>query len=176
MLVLDEPTNDLDVDTLELLEDLLADYDGTLLIVSHDRSFLDHLVTSTIIFEGGGRLGEYVGGYEDWLRQRRPDPPAAARKTDTSRPLPADRVQTTPATAPAKRKLSYTEKRELETLPQRIEALEEEQRRLEQETGRGEFYQQDKAAITAALARLDALSRELARAYEQWESLESRRD
>jgi ATP-binding cassette subfamily F protein uup len=174
MLVLDEPTNDLDVDTLELLEELLSDYDGTLLIVSHDRSFLDNLVTSTIIFEGDGRLGEYVGGYEDWLRQRRPDPPAAARKT-TESPPPANREEAAPA-APAKRKLSYTEKRELEALPQRIEALEEEQRRLEQETGRGEFYQQDKAAITAALVRLDELSRELARAYEQWERLESRRD
>jgi ATP-binding cassette subfamily F protein uup len=174
MLVLDEPTNDLDVDTLELLEELLSDYDGTLLIVSHDRSFLDNLVTSTIIFEGDGRLGEYVGGYEDWLRQRRPDPPAAARKTAES-PPPANREEAAPA-APAKRKLSYTEKRELEALPQRIEALEEEQRRLEQETGRGEFYQQDKAAITAALVRLDELSRELARAYEQWERLESRRD
>jgi ATP-binding cassette subfamily F protein uup len=172
MLVLDEPTNDLDVDTLELLEDLLSDYDGTLLIVSHDRSFLDNLVTSTIIFEGEGRVSEYVGGYEDWLRQRRPPTPPAAAAAPDKTPRAAAAARTPAGTA--QRKLSYADKRELENLPQRIEALEAEQQRLEQAAGRGEFYQQDKAAITAALAQLDALSRELAQAYEHWEMLEGR--
>jgi ATP-binding cassette subfamily F protein uup len=172
MLVLDEPTNDLDVDTLELLEDLLADYDGTLLIVSHDRSFLDNLVTSTIIFEGDGRVSEYVGGYEDWLRQRRP-PLATSAPASRAPRTTADSPPRAAPMAPARRKLSYAEKRELETLPRRIEALEAEQQHLEQEAGRSRFYQQDKAAITAALARLDELGRDLAQAYERWEALEN---
>jgi ATP-binding cassette subfamily F protein uup len=173
MLVLDEPTNDLDVDTLELLEDLLADYDGTLLIVSHDRSFLDNLVTSTIIFEGDGRVGEYVGGYEDWLRQRRPPQAPVSPPAESKAPRPAAAgANNSVDTATAKRKLGFTEKRELEALPQRIETLEEEQRHLEQDVGRTEFYQQDKAAITAALARLDELNRELQQAYRRWEELE----
>ncbi|MBK8162960.1 MAG: ATP-binding cassette domain-containing protein [Gammaproteobacteria bacterium] len=173
MLVLDEPTNDLDVDTLELLEDLLSDYDGTLLIVSHDRSFLDNLVTSTIMFEGGGHVSECVGGYEDWLRQRRPPPSPGVRPAadKTPRALPAA-THKAAATTPAKRKLSFAERRELEALPGRIEALEQEQRQLEQEAGSGEFYQQDKAAITAALARLEELGRELQLAYDRWESLD----
>ena len=171
MLVLDEPTNDLDVDTLELLEDLLADFDGTLLIVSHDRSFLDNLVTSTIIFEGDGRVGEYVGGCEDWLRQRRQPPAPAASTTKTPRADANARQRAAPA-APGRRALSYAEKRELEALPQQIETLEAEQRRLEEDAGRAEFYQQDKAAITAALARLEEASRELQQAYRRWEELE----
>ncbi len=167
MLVLDEPTNDLDVDTLELLEDLLSDYDGTLLIVSHDRSFLDNLVTSTIIFEGDGRVSEYVGAYDDWLRQRRPPPEPRAEAKPAAAPAPAPR----PA-QPARRKLSFAEKRELESLPRRIEALEAEQRKLEDDAGRAEFYQQDKSAITAALARLAELGSELQSAYDRWEALD----
>ncbi|MCC6208921.1 MAG: ATP-binding cassette domain-containing protein [Gammaproteobacteria bacterium] len=169
MLVLDEPTNDLDVDTLELLEDLLSDYDGTLLIVSHDRSFLDNLVTSTIIFEGDGRVSEYVGGYDDWLRQRRPpqEARAAAKPAVTRTPIAK-------AAQPARRKLAFAERRELESLPRRIETLEAEQRKLEDDAGRAEFYQQDKPAITAALARLETVNGELQQAYQRWEELEQK--
>ena len=124
LLVMDEPTNDLDVETLELLEELLLDYKGTLLLVSHDRDFLDNVVTSTLVLEGDGRLGEYVGGYSDWLRQR------AALQIDKPAQIPAKpaAIAPAPATGPAsgKRKLSYKDTRELEQLPARIESLEAE--------------------------------------------------
>src|SRR5690606_590667 len=127
LLVMDEPTNDLDIETLELLEELLLDYPGTLLLVSHDRDFLDNVVTSTLVLEGGGRLGEYVGGYGDWLRQR----PAAGRAVQPSAPEPATSAPAAAAAAPApaapqRRKLGYREARELEQLPARIERLETE--------------------------------------------------
>src|SRR5690606_29230908 len=123
LLVMDEPTNDLDVETLELLEELLLDYKGTLLLVSHDRDFLDNVVTSTLVLEGDGRLGEYVGGYTDWLRQR-PAPGATTATTVAARPVPA---HAPPAAAtPPRRKLSYKEARELEQLPALIERLEAE--------------------------------------------------
>ena len=172
MLVLDEPTNDLDVDTLELLEDLLTDYDGTLLLVSHDRSFLDNVVTSTLVFEGDGSVGEYVGGYEDWLRQRRAgstfDTAGERRPTDTNKKPPV-RKQVVQA-----QKLSYKQKCELESLPDQIEALEREQQDLEQQVGRSEFYQQDKDIITTTLARIEQVQRELTSAYERWESLDGK--
>jgi len=123
LLVMDEPTNDLDVETLELLEELLTDYRGTLLLVSHDRDFLDNVVTSTLVLEGDGRIGEYVGGYSDWLRQR----PAMAAVAAPPRAVPVEPAPATPApaaAAPARRKLGYNESRELAQLPQRIEALE----------------------------------------------------
>ena len=170
MMILDEPTNDLDVDTLELLEELLTDYEGTLLLVSHDRTFLDNVVTSTLVFEGQGRVGEYVGGYEDWIKQRgaRPGSPAedampyAAKEVDKHRKNPA-----------LQRKLSYKEQRELETFPARIEALEHEQQQLEEQVQRGEFYRQDKAVITKTLARLDAVREELEKAYTRWGQLDA---
>ncbi len=169
LLVLDEPTNDLDVETLELLEELLLDYQGTLLLVSHDRAFLDNVVTSTLVFEGDGRIGEYVGGYTDWLRQRRE---IAAQK---SQPRPRNR--TAPPAAekrPAKpRKLAYKEQRELETLPARIELLEEEQRRLQATVSDGGFYRQPADEIAATLARLEVLTEELGACYLRWETLES---
>jgi ATP-binding cassette subfamily F protein uup len=170
LLVLDEPTNDLDVDTLELLEELLAEYDGTLLLVSHDRAFLDNVVTSTLVFEGDGRVGEYVGGYEDWLRQRRSAPLADKReRSDPRAPTPTGSAAGTLA---QKRKLSYKETRELESLPARIETLEREQRQLESSMSHGAFYQQDKAAIAATLARAEQLRAELEGAYARWEELE----
>ena len=170
MMVLDEPTNDLDVETLELLEDLLADYEGTLLLVSHDRTFLDNVVSSMLVYEGEGRFGEYVGGYEDYLRQRRPQP-AAAPAEKTARPAAPAPVKQAPAPG---RRLSFRERQELEALPARIEALEEELSRLEGDAGRGEFYQQDREAITAALARMEALRSEVERAYARWEELSER--
>src|SRR5690554_6834941 len=136
LLVLDEPTNDLDADTLDLLEELLGDYEGTVLLVSHDRAFLDNVVTSTLVFEGEGRVNDYVGGYQDWLRQRRP----AADKPRTDAHKPAARE------AAARRKthkLSYKDQRELDALPQTIEALEAEQEALHAQMADPAFYQQD---------------------------------
>jgi ATP-binding cassette subfamily F protein uup len=171
MLVLDEPTNDLDVDTLELLEELLGEYDGTLLLVSHDRAFLDNVVTSTLVFEGKGRVGEYVGGYDDWLRQRRA-PPVAERRA-RSEPKSNMGAVRPAAPTPQKRKLSYKEQRELEALPARIENLEREQQQLEQSMSLSGFYQQDKATIAETIARVEALRAELEGAYARWETLEN---
>ncbi len=173
MIVLDEPTNDLDVDTLELLEDLLADYEGTLLLVSHDRTFLDNVVTSTLVFEGNGRFGEYAGGYEDWERYRE----LKAENEAASQPRQPVASRTPPASAgdrraDSPRKLSYKEQRELAALPAQIEALETEQAQLHRLMGEGHFYRQPSEKITAAIKRLDSLKDELESCYARWESLE----
>ena len=165
VLVMDEPTNDLYVETLELLEGLLVDYPGTLLLVSHDRAFINNVVTSTLALEGEGRVGEYVGGYDDWLRQRKPDTPSKIKKTVTKTPK-SDAQQQRP------RKLSFKEKRELEALPQHIEALEAEQRQLYQTMADPAFYKQDSGEIVRAQDRLKALEHELGVAYQRWETLE----
>ncbi|MAT64162.1 MAG: ABC transporter ATP-binding protein [Gammaproteobacteria bacterium] len=166
VLVLDEPTNDLDTDTLELLEELLIDYTGTVLLVSHDRAFLNNIVTSSLVFEGEGRVNEYVGGYDDWLRQRTPVAAAATDPADTKPEAKKPR----PAARAARR--SYKDQRELEALPQRIESLEAEQAALTGEMSRPEFYQQDKTEIARAQARLSELESELEQAYARWEALE----
>jgi ATP-binding cassette subfamily F protein uup len=168
MLVMDEPTNDLDVDTLELLEDLLTDYDGTLLLVSHDRSFLDNIVTSTMVFEGNGQVEEFVGGYADYLRQRRVAPAAERPPAPESKPSPPPRER-----AKEKQKLSYKETRELDALPARIESLEMEIAHMQTQVARTEFYQQDKDAIAGAMTKLNELREELRQAYSRWEELES---
>jgi ABC transport system ATP-binding/permease protein len=169
MLVLDEPTNDLDVETLELLEDLLADYEGTLLLVSHDRTFLDNVVTSTLVFEGESKIGEYAGGYEDWKRQRIAAPPRELPKHATPR-----RFAVVAEKRNIKdRKLSYKEQRELEALPEKIEALEVEQSELHMLMGDGDFYRQRSDKITAALERLEAIKNELEACYGRWEALEA---
>ncbi|OGQ80460.1 MAG: ABC transporter ATP-binding protein [Deltaproteobacteria bacterium RIFCSPLOWO2_12_FULL_60_19] len=172
LMVLDEPTNDLDVDTLELLEDLLADYKGTLLLVSHDRTFLDNVVTSTLVFEGDGKVGEYVGGYEDWARYRRL---AAAERTE-----PPKRATTAPSAAATEekgdsrpRKLSYKERRELEALPGKIESLETERSELHAAMSDADFYRQPRDKIAAATDRLEAVARELEACYARWQLLES---
>jgi ATP-binding cassette subfamily F protein uup len=174
VLVLDEPTNDLDLETLELLEAQLVDWPGTLLVVSHDRRFLDHVVTSTIAFEGDGRLVEYVGGYEDWLRQR-PDAgtapvaaPAALRHTPTA-------SGSAVATVAASRKATNKERREFEALPARIEALEREHVQLTAAVAAPDFYKKPAAEITATMARLDALPTELLAAYARWDELDALR-
>ena len=171
MLVLDEPTNDLDVETLELLEDLLADYQGTLLLVSHDRTFLDNVVTSTLVFEGEGKIGEYAGGYEDWKRQHM----AAPLK---ELPKRASAPRTVAAAAVEKpnnknRKLSYKEQRELEALPKKIEALEAEQSELSTRMGGADFYRQSGDKIAAAMERLEAVQNDLEACYARWETLEA---
>ncbi|HEU4631658.1 MAG TPA: ATP-binding cassette domain-containing protein, partial [Gemmatimonadaceae bacterium] len=172
LLVLDEPTNDLDIETLDLLEALLLDYAGTLLLVSHDRAFLDAVVTSTLVLEGGGRVDEYAGGYTDWLRQR----PAAALPSVSA---PATRAPARPAAArpPAvrperKRRLSFRETAELAALPDRIDTLERERDALYASLADPALLR-DGAATAAAKARLAALDVEIAEATERWEALET---
>jgi ATP-binding cassette subfamily F protein uup len=169
LLVMDEPTNDLDVETLELLEDLLADYPGTLLLVSHDRDFLDAVVTSTIVMEGDGRIGEFVGGYSDWLRQRRGASAAGAvMPAKAEAPVPVAAVP-----PPAKRKLSYKDSRELEQLPLRIEALESELTHLSAKLADPAFYQRDGVFIAEHNAKMAGVQADLDVLYQRWESLES---
>jgi ATP-binding cassette subfamily F protein uup len=167
VLVLDEPTNDLDLETLELVEEQLLEWPGTLLLVSHDRRFLDNVVTSTMAFEGGGKVVEYVGGYEDWLRQREP-PTATAVKPATATPVAA-----AVEAQPRKRKLTYNEQRELAALPDRIAALETEQKVLQQRTAGAELYLEGGDAIRAVLRRLDEIAGELDAAYTRWDELDS---
>jgi len=172
VLVLDEPTNDLDIETLELLEALLMDWEGTLLLVSHDRAFIDDVVTSTLAFEGNGRVQEYVGGYEDWLRQRPvPAPSAAAPAREGRVPGGVGRVLSDPATP---KKLTYREREELEQLPSKIHALEEEQRALAARIAAPDFYKEPADAIARALERVDAIHDELLEALARWDELESR--
>ena len=172
VLVLDEPTNDLDLETLELLEEQLVEWPGTLLLVSHDRAFLDNVVTSTIVFEGDGRVQEYVGGYEDWLRQRQAGLKTRATPVSVG---PQNLSSAAPTATLTKKKLSYKDQRELDALPSRIEALEAEQRTLTARIAGPDFYKAGRADIEAALARVDPLAQELSDAYARWHDLESRR-
>jgi ATP-binding cassette subfamily F protein uup len=172
LLVLDEPTNDLDLETLELLEGELAGWPGTLLLVSHDRAFLDNVVTSTLVFEGNGHIEEYVGGYEDWVRQRKTAVvPRQARETAAA---PAAKPEDHREAASSARKLSYKERRELDELPGQIEALEAEQRTVATTIADPLFYREAPATISATLERAAALVRELTAHYERWDALESR--
>ena len=169
VIVLDEPTNDLDTETLELLEERLVEFAGTVLLVSHDREFLNNVVTSTIVFEESG-VREYFGGYDDWLRQRKP---VVARKVS---PAAVSRVPTPGASekpVATQRKLSFNERRELDTLPETIEACEAEIAALHGEMADPQFYQQPGARIAAEQARLKQLEEQLAAAYHRWEELES---
>ncbi|MDG4598215.1 MAG: ATP-binding cassette domain-containing protein [Candidatus Contendobacter sp.] len=169
LLVMDEPTNDLDLETLELLEELLLDYTGTLLLVSHDRAFLDNVATSCLVFESDGRIQEYVGGYTDWLRQR-PAPESVPAVKSKPAPTPAPK----PAKPATPGKLSYNERRELERLPGRIEELEQRQRDLHALTADPAFYKQEAAVVARRLEELRTLESELETAYGRWEELEGR--
>ena len=171
MMVLDEPTNDLDVDTLELLEDLLADYEGTLLLVSHDRTFLDNVVTSTLVFEGEGTFREYAGGYDDWERYQR-QIPEVPKRPQTGANRPSSTGSTTAKRAESSRKLTYKEQRDLEALPGRIEALETEQAELHARMGDGAFYRQSRDDIAATMERLEIVKRDLEESYKRWQALE----
>ena len=166
LLVLDEPTNDLDAETLELLEELLLNFEGTLLLVSHDRAFLNNVVTSTMVFEGGGRVVEYAGGYDDWLLQRpQPvEPPKAEQKKEASPRAPA---------ASKPKRLTFNEARELKALPEKIEALESEQADLHTMMADPEYYKRGKQAIVTHTKRLEQIETALAEAYARWESLEA---
>jgi ATP-binding cassette subfamily F protein uup len=164
LLVMDEPTNDLDAETLELLEELLSDFRGTLLLVSHDRALLNAVVTSCLVLEGEGRVGEYVGGYDDWLRQR---PEAEPAPTAT-----IERVKRAPEPKPKPGKLSYKDQRELERLPARIETLEAEQEALQARLGDPGLYQEGGDAVAGVRGRLAELESALAASYQEWERLE----
>ena len=168
LLILDEPTNDLDIETLEVLEDLLLEYEGTLLLVSHDRAFLNNIVTSTYVLDDSGNVTEYIGGYDDWHKLILDSKPAS----NDSKPVSAKQASPNAGAKSAPRKLSYNEKRELEALPKQIEALEAEQHELNQKMESPEFYQQDGAVITRAVERLEQIQKELSQAYERWGELE----
>ena len=163
LLVLDEPTNDLDAETLELLEEQLVHYAGTLLIVSHDRAFLDNVVTSLLVFEGDGQIGEYAGGYSDWLARHRSD--------HTERTTQNKKAQKAQRRKQRERKLSFNERRELETLPEQIEALEAEQGTLHKQMADPAFYQQNGEDVAVAQARLEQVDSALQKAYARWEEL-----
>jgi ATP-binding cassette subfamily F protein uup len=165
LLVLDEPTNDLDAETLELLEELLVEYTGTLLLVSHDRTFLNNVVTSTLVFEGEGKVKEYAGGYDDWLRQRAPV--AAESQPVATKTEPPSKPRERP------RKLTYKEQRELESLPELIETLEVEQAQLQQRFAEPGFYQQPGPEIAKVTNRLEALHEQLQAAYARWGTLDA---
>ncbi|MBW2645906.1 MAG: ATP-binding cassette domain-containing protein, partial [Deltaproteobacteria bacterium] len=165
ILVIDEPTNDLDAETLELLEELLFDYKGTVLLVSHDRAFLDNVVTSTFVFEKEGKVQEYAGGYDDWLIQR----PAEIAET---KPTPEKKIKKRLKPA-GPRKLTFKEARELESLPQKIEAMESKQQEIYNSMADPSFYRQNSALISQAKARIEELEQSLTIAYERWEELEA---
>ena len=172
MLVLDEPTNDLDSDTLDLLEERLTEYPGTVLLISHDRAFLDHVVTSTIVFEGPGEVNEYVGGYEDWIRQTRLLR-AEPQKNKKLEPVKSRKSKGEIKGKNAK-KLSYSERQELSKLPARLEKLEEQQKLLHVQMAQTGFYQQDHAEINHVQQLLASVDAELESVFLHWEELEER--
>ena len=172
VLVLDEPTNDLDIETLELLEELLANYDGTLFLVSHDRAFLDNVVTQVIAFEGDGKLVEYAGGYEDWVRVKKYQASVAVVKPVISTP-PRAAVAAAEKAKPAN-KLGYKEARELEELPKRIEALEREQIDIAAHLADGMIYRSDPKRAKQLQARGEEIEAEISAALERWEMLEKK--
>lgn len=169
LLVLDEPTNDLDIETLELLEELLLDFDGTLLLVSHDRAFLDNVVTSTLVFEDGDRVNAYVGGYEDWLRQR---PQASQTSVESAVPKAPRQPPRTAAQQAKVKKLTYKDKRELEQLPQLIEGLEAEMSQLQQTLADPDLYKESPQRVAEVNHRVSEIESELERAFERWAALE----
>jgi ATP-binding cassette subfamily F protein uup len=182
VLVMDEPTNDLDIETLDLLEEVITDFDGTILLVSHDRVFIDHIVTSTLAFEGEGRVTEYVGGYDDYVRQSSVTRPGSVVRDPGSATPGATSVVLNPIGSripdPAPRlrkKLTFNESRELDSLPALIESLEAEQSRLQREAGSPEFYKQAADHIRAVLARIDTIGPELEAALARWMELEDRK-
>ena len=168
LLVMDEPTNDLDMDTLDLLEEMLVEYEGTVLIVSHDREFLNNVVTSTIVFEGNGDVKEYVGGYDDWLRQRNP-----ALQEDKDQRDKTDGLEKLRTQRERQRTLSFREKKDLEEMPGRIESLETERDRLYASLADPAFYRQDRNNIPASKARIEELEKDITAAYERWDLLET---
>jgi ABC transport system ATP-binding/permease protein len=166
VLVLDEPTNDLDIETLDLLEELLLEFSGTLVVVSHDRAFLDNVVTSTLVLEGGGAVGEYAGGYTDWVRQRPRPTVAAPSASPAKQPVPL------PTPTAKKRRLSFKETGELASLPDRIDALERERATVYASLSDPAVLR-DGSAVVAATSRLASLDAEIAELIQRWEALET---
>ncbi len=178
ILVLDEPTNDLDIETLELLEELVMEYKGTVLVVSHDREFINNVVTSTLAFEGGAQVNEYVGGYDDWLRQSADSKALMEVSANKAKCVAEDnkRVNQRPANqgqAIKTRKLSYKDQRELDTLPAQIESFEEEIESLQKRMASDEFYKQEKEEIKKMQEQLQAAEASLQHCYNRWEALEA---
>ncbi len=162
ILVLDEPTNDLDIDTLDLLEELLIDYKGTVILVSHDRAFLNNVVTSTLVFEGDGTINQYVGGYDDWLRQRKA----------IEQPKSSAGIKTKPKSVQVDKKLSYKDQRELDELPKKIELLETQIQGISIEMSESAFYRSAKVKIQKAETQLANWQSQLSKCYKRWEQLE----
>jgi ATP-binding cassette subfamily F protein uup len=170
VLVLDEPTNDLDIETLELLEEMLAQYDGTLFLVSHDRAFLDNVVTQVIAFEGDGKLMEYVGGYEDWVRMKK-----FAANQKTAAVAPAKAVPKAEAAKPkASAKLGFKEQKELDEMPKRIEVLEREQEEITAALGAGALFRDNPVHAKQLQQRAGEIEAELLQLMTRWEALENR--
>ncbi len=169
-LIMDEPTNDLDIDTLELLEELLMDYQGSLLLVSHDRAFINHIVDSCFVFEGNAKVHEYVGGYDDWLRQK----PVEAKTPVAAKTVNNKDQQLKPKTRakPEKKKLNFNEQKELKALPRKIDKLEQAISDIQQQMAAPEFYQKPADTITEAQQKLASKEQELEKLFERWEELE----
>ena len=172
LIIMDEPTNDLDLETLEMLEERLVDYQGTLLLVSHDRAFLDNVVTSVFVFEGEGRVNEYIGGYAEWFalseqrkKQAADNKPKAVEETKNNKPKSV-----------VKKKLSFKEQKELEQLPDLIDELETEQAELTKKMGDAGFYKQDQNAIQVTLDKLKETESNLEKVYQRWDELEALTD
>jgi ATP-binding cassette subfamily F protein uup len=176
LLVLDEPTNDLDVETLELLESLLVEYEGTVLLVSHDREFVDNVVTSSLVFEGNGRINQFVGGYSD-MKRWYDEKEAQSKAQVDERPKVEQKQSPSEANKPSVNKpvnkLSYKDKRELESLPKEIENMEEKLEAFQQDVNSAEFFQKDQEYVQAELQKLSELEEKLSHAYERWDELES---
>ena len=177
LLVLDEPTNDLDIETLELLEDLLLNFDGTILLVSHDRNFMDNVITSLIVLEGDGVVSEHVGGFSDWEAHggRLPDPQTPGQENFSADIAPAtiEPAAASPSPAKTKPKLSYKDQRELEQLPETIEKLEQQQSELETTISRPDFYQSEPAEVDRVLQALSQVQKQLEETFSRWEALDS---
>ncbi|MFU8788877.1 MAG: ATP-binding cassette domain-containing protein [Methylobacter sp.] len=172
LIVMDEPTNDLDLETLELLEEKLVEFDGTLLLVSHDRAFLDNVVTSVFVLDGSGEVDEFVGGYSDWMnhaKQTKLAEPAKVAKSE--KPAPKSAVS-----APSKKKLSFKEQQELDAIPKLIAELEAQQAQLNQQTSAPEFYKQDQAVVAKTLDELKQIDAKLEQVYQRWDGLEAQAD
>jgi ATP-binding cassette subfamily F protein uup len=175
LLVLDEPTNDLDVETLDVLEDMLGDYPGTVLLISHDRDFLDRLVSGVIVPQGNGRWVEYAGGYSDMLAQRGADLTRAERKAEPRKAAHEPAPAAAPA-QPSKRRMSFKDRHALETLPKTIAALQAEAAALQNKLDDSQFYSRDRAAFESVTVALGELHEQIAAAEEQWLALEIERE
>ena len=174
LLVMDEPTNDLDLETLELLEEKLVDYSGTLLLVSHDRAFLDNVVTSVFVLDGSGKVDELVGGYSDWQQQKLAIAKTESeKKTSESKKKPDASTNINAPKNPAKKKLSFKEQQELDNLPELIAQTEAKQAELSKKIGLPDFYKSDQTDIADTLAELQSINTKLEQAYQRWDELES---